>query len=102
MAPVNYLVREMMTKARLSNRLITLVAEVLRDPAHQAIHDRLRARIAGHEATFVRVAMQRKPSLATLAALPPAIDVWAPDSAAPGAARRAGAREDDQRGRRIR
>lgn len=64
MAPVNFLMRDILTKARLSNRLVGLIGEVLGDPARAAIHEQLRALVAGHEATFVDAAMRRKPSRA--------------------------------------
>ena len=83
MAPVNFLMRDILTKARLSNRLVELIAEVLGDPAQEAIQEPLRALIAGHEATFVDAAIRRKPSLATLAMLPPTVEVWGRANAQP-------------------
>jgi Trypsin-like peptidase domain len=76
MAPPNVLMRDILGKARMSERFVQLISEVLRDPNQAAIHDGLRALIAGHEAEFAAAAMQRKPSLATLATLPPTIEAW--------------------------
>ena len=76
MAPPNFLMRDILTKARLSDRLVPLIAEVLRDPGQTAIHEGLRGLIAGHEARFTDAAMQRRPSLATLATLPPTVEAW--------------------------
>jgi V8-like Glu-specific endopeptidase len=76
MAPVKFLVREMLEKARLSDRLVQLLAVVLGDPEKEAVHDRLSKLVIGQEARFVAAAIRRKPSLATLATLPPSMEVW--------------------------
>jgi hypothetical protein len=77
MAQVKSLVRDILTKARQSDRLVQLLVEVLKDPSQQAIHDKLGRLIAGHEAKVVVAALQRKPSIVTLATLPSSIEVWA-------------------------
>jgi hypothetical protein len=66
MAQVKFLVRDILIKARAANRLTTLIGEMLRDPAQEAIHDAFRALVAGHEQLIADAAMHRKPSLATL------------------------------------
>jgi Trypsin-like peptidase domain len=79
MTTVELLFREILEKARLADRLLQLLAEVLTDPSVEAIHPQLAALVAGHEAKIQRAAIERKPSLATLALLPPVLEVWAPD-----------------------
>ncbi len=80
---VKFLIRDILTKARQSDRLLQLLVEVLSDPSQQAVHDKFNRLIAGHEATVAAAALQRKPSLATLAMLPSSMEVWgAKDSAA--------------------
>lgn len=76
MVQVKFLIRDILTKARQSDRLLQIVVEVLSDPSQQAIHDRLNRLIAGHEATVAAAALQRKPSIATLAMLPSSLEVW--------------------------
>jgi hypothetical protein len=82
-APVTFLVRDILQKARASNRLTTLIAEVLRDPEQEAVHGGFRQLVAGHEALIADAGMNRKPSLATLAALPSTVEVWAGGSNSP-------------------
>jgi V8-like Glu-specific endopeptidase len=77
MAPVKFLMHDILTKARLGDRLMQLLAEVLSDPTQEAIHPGIRTIIAGDEATIAAAALRRKPSLATLARLPPSVEVWA-------------------------
>ena len=50
MNPPSLLVREMLQEARRAGRLRTLIDEVLADPNQAAIHDELRALMAGDEA----------------------------------------------------
>jgi len=76
MAQVKFLVRDILTKARLSDRLLQLLVEILGDPGQQAIHGKLNRLVAGHEARVAAAALQRKPSLATLAMLPSSMEVW--------------------------
>jgi hypothetical protein len=76
MAPVTFLVRDILTKARQSDRLLQLLVEVLSDPSQEAVHAALTRLVAGHEATIASAALQRKPSLATLAMLPSSLEVW--------------------------
>jgi Trypsin-like peptidase domain len=83
MAPVKFLIREILDKARLSNRLVPLIAEVLGDPSQEAIHGELRTLVAGNEAMFADAAMHRKPSLATLATLPSTVEAWGDGSDSP-------------------
>lgn len=83
MAPVKFLVRDMLVKARQSDRLTQLLAEVLRDPAQEAIHPELRALVAGYEGTIAAAAMRRKPSLGALAMLPSSIEVLGAGDAGP-------------------
>lgn len=80
--PPQLLMREILGKARLSDRLVQLVAEVLNDPSLEAVHPGFLALITGHEGKFAAAAMRRKPSLATLAAMPPTIEVWGMGNAA--------------------
>jgi len=75
MAPVKFLMRDILDKARQSDRLTLLLAEVLRDPGQEAIHGELRSLIAGYEGTIAAAAMRRKPSISTLATLPSSIEV---------------------------
>lgn len=82
MAPVKFLVREILTKARQSDRLLQLLTEVLRDPGRLATHHGLNRLVAGHEATIAAAALQWKPSLATLAMLPSSLEVWGSHDAA--------------------
>jgi V8-like Glu-specific endopeptidase len=82
-AQVTFLVRDILVKARASNRLTTLIAEVLSDPGQEAVHERFRQLVAGHEASIADAGMNRKPSLATLAALPSTVEVWARGSNSP-------------------
>jgi V8-like Glu-specific endopeptidase len=83
MNPVRFLVREILEKARLADRLLTLVGEVLSDPTQAGIHDELLELVVGHEAAIRDAVLRRGPSLATLAKLPPTIDSWAPTDAEP-------------------
>jgi hypothetical protein len=83
MAPVKFLMREILVSARRADRLPALLAEVLRDPEQAAIHGELRFLVAGHETEIADAAMLRRPSLATLATLPPTVEAWAADSATP-------------------
>jgi hypothetical protein len=82
MAPVKFLMREILVKARQSDRLIQLLAEVLRDPSQEAVHQELQSLVAGYEGVIAVAAMRRKPSLSTLALLPSTIEVWSPGDAA--------------------
>jgi hypothetical protein len=52
MSPVRFLVREMFEKARVADRLRTLIAEVLNDPNQAGIHDELQLLVAGHAAAI--------------------------------------------------
>jgi hypothetical protein len=79
--PPKFLMRDMLGKARLSDRLVQLIAQVLSDPGLEAVHPGFRTLIKGHEGTFAAAALRRKPSLATLAALPPTVEVWRPGNA---------------------
>lgn len=81
MAPVKFLARDILKKARQSNRLLQLIVEVLSDSGQEAIHDRFSRLIAGHEATIAAAALQRKPSIATLAMLPSSMEVWGANDA---------------------
>lgn len=82
-ATVDKFVREMLKKARLADRLVTLIAVVLMDQSRAGIHDQLRGLVAGHESAIRDAGLRRKPSLATLQLLPPTIDAWGPDDADP-------------------
>jgi Trypsin-like peptidase domain len=75
-------IRRMLGQARLSDRLAHLIAEVLADPSLEAVHPGFMALIKGHEGTLAAAMMRRKPSLATLAALPPSVEVWGREDAA--------------------
>jgi len=81
--PVRDLMHKILAQARRSDRLIQLLEEVLRDPDQVAIHPELRMGIAGFEGKIVAAAMRRKPKIATLAALPSSMEVFAPGSTAP-------------------
>jgi len=81
-AIIKFLVRDLLKKARLSNRLPDLLVEVLGDPGNLAIHDKVRRLVAGHEAVLATAALRRKPSLATLAMLPSSLEVWSSGDAA--------------------
>lgn len=83
MVPVKFLVREMLEKARLADRLVQLLTEVLGDPEKETIHERLATLVAGHEALIAATALERKPSLATLATLPSSMEVWPAGDGAP-------------------
>jgi hypothetical protein len=82
-APVKFLMHDILIKARQSNHLIQLLAEVLSDPGQEAIHPALRRLVAGYEGAIVAAAMRRKPSLSTLATLPSTIEVIGPGSTTP-------------------
>jgi hypothetical protein len=82
-ATVDKFVREMLKKARLADRLVTLIAVVLMDQSRAGIHDQLRELVAGHESAIRDAGLRRKPSLATLQLLPPTIEAWGPDDADP-------------------
>ena len=82
MVQVKFLIRDILMKARQSDRLLQLLVEVLSDPGQQAIHGALTRLVAGHEATVAAAALQRKPSLATLAMLPSSMEVWGAKDAA--------------------
>ena len=81
MAPVKFLMHDILVKARLADRLIQLLAEVLSDPAQEALHEDLRGLVLGHEASITTAAMRRKPSLSILAMLPSSIEVLRPKGA---------------------
>jgi Trypsin-like peptidase domain len=83
MAPIQFLTHEMLDKARLADRLLTLIAEILADPNTEGQHSELRGLVAGHEVEVRDAGLHRKPSIVTLAALNPAIDVWGPTDAEP-------------------
>lgn len=74
--PVKFLIREMMTQARGSDRLLQLIVEVLSDPGQAAIHASFRRLIAGQEALLAAKALEHKPSIARLARLPASLEVW--------------------------
>ena len=78
MVPVKILVPNVMRQARLADRLLQLLAEVLRDPSKQGLHAEIRAVMAGHEAELAAAALDTRPSLAVLANLPSAMEVWDP------------------------
>ena len=82
-ATVDKFVREMLKKARLADRLVTLIAVVLMDQSRAGIHDQLRGLVAGHESAIRDAGLRRKPSLMTLQLLPPTIEAWGPDDADP-------------------
>ena len=50
--PVRYLMREILVKARMANRLRCLLAEVLEDPNHRAIHPGILGGIRSDRATI--------------------------------------------------
>lgn len=79
--PVKFLIPEILSKARMANRLVQLLLEVFSDQDQEAIHDQLNQLITGHEAAFSAAALQHKPSLATLALLPSSLELRAPGSA---------------------
>ena len=83
MAPVKFLMRDILEKARQSDRLTQLLAAVLSDPGQEAVHDELRSLIAGYEGTIAAAAMRRKPSISTLATLPSSIEVLGVGQALP-------------------
>ena len=79
--PLYQFVRGMLKQARISDRLAALIAEVLTDaPGLQGQFDQL---VAGHETEVREAGLKRKPSLATLKLLPPAIEAWGPDDSEP-------------------
>ncbi len=73
---LSFLMRDLLENARQADRLTTLLAEVLRDPAKEGIRADLRRLIAGHEATIAAAGMRQRPSITTLAGLPPTIEAW--------------------------
>jgi hypothetical protein len=81
MNPVIFLIPEILSKARMANRLVQLLLEVFNDQDQEAIHEQLNQLIAGYEAAFSAAALQRKPSLATLALLPSSLELRSPGSA---------------------
>lgn len=83
MSPVRQLVREMLGKARLADRLRGLLDSILSDPNKAGIHVRLRALNDGDYASVRRETLQDKPTVSILARLPPTIVAWGPDDAAP-------------------
>jgi hypothetical protein len=81
--PPQHMMRDILQKARLANRIRTLLGEVLTDPDREGIHAELRKLIAGHEAEITEAVMNRKPSIDKLRLLPPAADAWGRGEAAP-------------------
>jgi hypothetical protein len=79
MAQMKFLVREVLTQARVAARLEQLMVEVVNDPVQAALHPRVRALYQGHEQLLVAAHLARKPSIATLARLPLLGEVWHPD-----------------------
>lgn len=83
MAPVTFLTRDILKKARQADRLLTLIAEILADDGQKASHDGLRELISGHTDEVRDAGMNRRPSIALLAALPPDMSTWGADDAEP-------------------
>lgn len=81
--PPTLLMRDMLKRARVSDRLVQLLSEVLNDASLQAFHPRFLTLIKGQEGAFAAAAMRRKPSLATLATLPSSVEVWAMGNSTP-------------------
>jgi hypothetical protein len=84
------LIDDMLEKARRSDRLVQLIGEVLTDPGREAVHPGFKALMKGHEAALAAGMLRRKPSLATLAALPPSVEIWRDVDTAPLAPAAAG------------
>lgn len=76
--PVSLLVGQVLDQARTADRLEQLLVEVLTDPDAAAVHPVIQAQLVGFEAVFQARALDRKPSLAALAALAPAVGVLGP------------------------
>ncbi len=83
MVPVRQLVREMLGRARLADRLRALLDIILSDPDKAGIHAELRGLNEGDYAAVRRQALHDRPTVSTLAQLPPTIDAWGADDAAP-------------------
>jgi V8-like Glu-specific endopeptidase len=81
--PVKFLMRDVLSQARLANRLTVLLGEVFADPSQAAIHGVLRPTIAGHEAEITEAVRNRQPSLERLSLLPPTAEVWGAAEATP-------------------
>ena len=76
-APTKFLIRDMMQKARVADRLLVLLADVFRDGEAQAVHGQLGVLLRGHEGELAASALTDQPSLETISALPLTIGVWA-------------------------
>lgn len=74
--PPNMLMREILAAARMSDRLPQLLAQVLTDPTVAAIHQPLSVLSAGQQSRIREAALARSPSIATLAMLPSAVELW--------------------------
>jgi Trypsin-like peptidase domain len=68
--PVKFVVRDVLEKARLADRLEQLLFEVFADPEVEGLHDALRKTMVGHEAKVRAAALSRRPSLDVLGRLP--------------------------------
>jgi hypothetical protein len=74
--PPKIVVQEMLKQARLADRMPQMIAEVLNDAALAALHPQFLDLVKGQEAELAAAALRKRPSLATLALLPPSIEVW--------------------------
>ena len=68
--PVKFVVRDVLEKARLADRLEQLLFEVFADPEVEGLHSALRKTMAGQEAKVRAAALSRSPSLDVLGRLP--------------------------------
>ena len=68
--PVKIVVRDVLEKARLADRLEQLLFEVFADPEVEGLHEALRKTMSGHEAKVRAAALSRRPSLDVLGRLP--------------------------------
>lgn len=75
------IVASLLKQARLSDRMPSLISELLKDPALAALHPALLNLIKGYEGSLAAAALRKKPSLATLALLPSSVDIWSSDEA---------------------
>ena len=60
------IVASLLKQARLSDRMPSLISELLKDPALAALHPALLNLIKGYEGSLAAAALRKKPSLATL------------------------------------
>ncbi|GAB3785218.1 trypsin-like serine peptidase [Nocardioides ungokensis] len=68
--PIKFVVRDVLEKARLADRLEQLLFEVFADPEVGGLHEALRKTMRGHEAKVQAAALARRPSLDLLGRLP--------------------------------